>query len=134
MKHYSSPLLRKGKVCYGQEPSSGVSTTTERGVNYLSTACSNATEVAQGLLPVAVDHSQIRTMASERIDSIDLPLPPPFTGKYLRSSNCLVQMEVTNHKICCRRWEVNTRPSECQANILPMWILGYIFTSPKDYY
>ena len=31
----------KGKVFYGQEPPSGESTTTEYGVNYQLTTCSN---------------------------------------------------------------------------------------------
>ena len=29
-----------------------------------------------GRLPVAVDHSQLRTMVSENVDPIDWPLPP----------------------------------------------------------
>ena len=41
----------------------------------LSTTCSNVTEVAQWGAPVAVDHSQPLTMASETIDPIDWPLP-----------------------------------------------------------
>ena len=53
----------KGKVFYGQEPPSGESTTTECGVNYQ--------------LLVAVNHNQLRTMASEPVDPIDWSHPPP---------------------------------------------------------
>ena len=44
-------------------------------VGQLSTTSSNANEVAHGQLPVAVDHSQLRVMASETVDPIDWPLP-----------------------------------------------------------
>ena len=39
----------------------------------LSTTCNNATEVAHWQLPVAVDHNQLQTMASETVDPIDRP-------------------------------------------------------------
>ena len=42
----------------------------------LPITCSEDTEVPNGQLPVAVDHSQLRTMASETVNSINSPLPP----------------------------------------------------------
>ena len=41
----------------------------------LSITCSNATEVAPGQLPVAVDYTQLRTMAPVTVYPIDWSLP-----------------------------------------------------------
>ena len=71
----TSLVIKKGKVFYGQEPPSGESTTTECGVNYQLLAV--ITEVAQWVLLVAVDHHQLRTIASETVDPIDWSHPPP---------------------------------------------------------
>ena len=65
----------------------------------LSTTCIDAAEVAYGQLIIAVDHSQLRKMAPETIDSIDWPLPPPFTGwGYPLSAtctlNCALQLQL----------------------------------------
>ena len=43
----------------------------------LSTTCSNLLKQLNGKLLVAVDHNQLRTMASETEDPIDWSLPPP---------------------------------------------------------
>ena len=43
----------------------------------LSTTCSNLLKDPDGELLVAVDHNQVRTMASEKVDSIDWSHPPP---------------------------------------------------------
>ena len=54
----------------------------------LSTTCSN---LLNGELLVAVDHNQLRIMASETVDPIDWshPLVPlPYTGQYPLSSAC----------------------------------------------
>ena len=60
----------KGKVVYGQEPPSGESTTTECEFNYQLLAV--ITEVAQWGAPiVAVNHNQLRTMASVADDIND---------------------------------------------------------------
>ena len=64
----------KGKVFYGQESPSGELIYYHRTWGQLSTICSNATEVGNGELPAAVDHNQLLTMASERVDYIDWPL------------------------------------------------------------
>ena len=62
------------KVYFGQVLSSGESTSTVCGVN-----CQLLAVMLHGLsneqLPVAVDHSQLWTMASDTVDSIDWPLP-----------------------------------------------------------
>ena len=54
----------KGEVFYGQEPPSAESTTTECEVNYI-----------YQLLAVML-LKQLRIMALETVDQIDLPLPP----------------------------------------------------------
>ena len=61
----------KGKVFYGQEPPTEESTTTECRENYLPLAAAE-----WGLL-VAVDHNQLRTMATGTVDPIDWWHPPP---------------------------------------------------------
>ena len=72
-------------------------------------------------LPGAADRSQLRTIASETVDPTDWPLLPPYIGQYpLNSTYCTVQMRVINHKTCCSHWDANARPSECQANALPV--------------
>ena len=41
---------------------------------------------------VAVNHKQLRTMASETVDPIDWSHPPPYTGQYpLSSTYCTLQ-------------------------------------------
>ena len=58
----------KSKILYGEEP------LVENLLPLLTGSiiyCSNATEVAQWAAPVAVDHKQLRTMASEIVDPID---------------------------------------------------------------
>ena len=77
-----------------------------------------------GQLPVAVDHSQLRTMALETVYPIDWPLPPPFTWQYSPSTTCLWKWapQITSVVVGCI-----TRPasSEHWATALPMrplWI------------
>ena len=48
----------------------------------LSTTCCNLLTLPNGELLVAVDHNQLRTMASETVDPIDWSHPPPYTGQY----------------------------------------------------
>ena len=67
LTHVASVYAKKNKegtVFYGQEPPSGESTTTESGVNYQLLAVMLMKQ-PNGLLPVAVDHSQPRAMASD---------------------------------------------------------------------
>ena len=64
----------KGKVFYGQKPPIGESTTPECEVNYQLLA------VIYGELLVAVDHNQLRTMASEMVHPIDRSHPPTLKG------------------------------------------------------
>ena len=68
-------MIYKGKVFYGQEPPSGESTTTECGVNYQLLAV--LLKLSNGELLVAVNHNQLRTMASETVDPIDWSHPYP---------------------------------------------------------
>ena len=48
-----------------------------QNVVQLSTTCSNVLKQPNGELLVAVNHHQLRTMASERVDPIDWSPPPP---------------------------------------------------------
>ena len=65
--------LKKGKAIYGQEPLPR--NNTVRGVNYQLLAVM-LMKYANMQPPVAVDHSQQRTMALEMVDPIVWPLPP----------------------------------------------------------
>ena len=70
----------KGKVFYGQEPPSGESTTTECGVNYQLLAV--ITEAAQwGTHIVAVNHNQLRTMASKMGGSKNRKISTKMDGR-----------------------------------------------------
>ena len=96
----------------------------------LSTTWSNANVVAQWAAPSC---SQLQSAMDNGIrDSRSIwlaigplvPLPLPITGQqYPLSSTCMVQMWVTNHKTCRIQWNSNIRPSECQANALPLRLL-----------
>ena len=46
----------------------------------LSTTCSNVLKQPNGELPVAVNHNQLRTMASEMVDPIDWLHLPTLMG------------------------------------------------------
>ena len=63
-RYLQSAYNGKGKVFYGQEPQSGESTTTECDVNYQLLAVM-LLKKPNGELPVAVNHSQLQTMATE---------------------------------------------------------------------
>ena len=73
VRPFTSP---KGKVFYGQEPPSGESPTTECGVNYQLLAVTYWRS-PMGEFLVAVNHNQLRTMASETVDPIDWSHPLP---------------------------------------------------------
>ena len=95
----------KGKVFYGQEPPSGESTTTESGVNYQLLAV--ITEVAQWELLVAVDHNQLRTMASETVDPINWSHPSPSWA-------------VPPERHLALRYKITLQHSACVVTTLPM--------------
>ena len=113
-------LLSKGKVFYGQEPPSEESNTTECGVDYqLLTVM--LLKWPNKELPVAVDHRQQRTMASQKVDPIDWLLPPTLhravpselhvfhhVNPSYKSQDLLLQPGA------------NTRTWVCQANALPV--------------
>ena len=56
--------------------------------------CSNATEIANEQLLVAVDHNQIRILASATVDPIDWTLPPSLYKQYPLNATCTVQVGV----------------------------------------
>ena len=53
----------------------------------LSTTFSNALKQPTWELLVAVNHNQLRAMASETVDPIDWSHPPPYTGQYPLSAS-----------------------------------------------
>ena len=110
--------LSKGKVFYGQEPPSGESTTTDCEFK-IATTCSSLLKLPNGELLVAVDHNQLRTMASETVDPIDWSHRPPYTGQYpVSSTYCTVQcgLQITRlaalseQRTCDLQ---NARPTHC---------------------
>ena len=56
----------------------------------LSTTCSNLLMQPNGELIVAVDHSQLRTMASNMVDPIDWSQPPTLMGSTPWAPSCIV--------------------------------------------
>ena len=121
---YRFRIKQKGKVFYDQEPPSGESATEcgfycHRIWVQLSTTCSNLLKQPNGELLVAVDHNQLRTMASETVDPIDWQHPQPYTGQYpLSSTYCTVQCglqitrltALTEMRTCDF---LNARPTHC---------------------
>ena len=92
----------KGKVFYGQEPPSGESTTTECGVNY------NVLKQPNGELLIAVNHNQLRTMASETVDPIDWSQPPPLWAvPPERLAHIINQCKLSGNRTCNRSMRGN---------------------------
>ena len=102
---------KKGKVVYGQEPPSGESTTTECGFNYPLLAV--ITKVAQWGAPIVPDnYNQLRTMASETVDPIDWPHPPPYTEEYpLSSTYCTLHAGCKSQDLL----HCYARPTHCRC-------------------
>ena len=59
----------------------------------LSTTCNNLLKYPNRELLVAVDHNQLRRMASETVDSIDWSHSPPYTEQYPLSSTYCTGMQ-----------------------------------------
>ena len=114
-------IKQKGKVFYGQEPPSGESTTTECGVNY-RLLCSNVLKQPNGELLVAVNHNQLRTMASEAVDPIVWTHPPPSWAvppeRHVQSIN---QCNISGTRTCNR---------SMRGNHLAYAALTCVFVSP----
>ena len=86
--------IGKGKVFFGQELPSGEFATSECGANYQLIALLQL-KFPNWELPVAVDHSQLRTMASETVDPLSGRYHLPFTVQYSVSSTyCKMQMRL----------------------------------------
>ena len=88
----------------------------------LPTTCSNLLKQPNEELLVAVNHNQLRTMASETVDTIDWSHPHPAQGS-APWAPCIAHCNVgwaANHKSCCTESAANVRPSECQTNALPV--------------
>ena len=73
----------------------------QRRINFLwlwgrlLTICSNVAEAAKWQIPVAVYQNQLRRMASETVDQFTCRFHPQFTGQYLLSAICTVQLCAT---------------------------------------
>ena len=69
----------------------------------LSTTCSNVLKQPNGELLIAVNHNQLRTMASETVDPIDWSHPPPSwavpLGRLVHSIN---QCNLRGNRTCNR--------------------------------
>ena len=67
----------------------------------LSTTCSNGTEVDQRATPiVAVEHNQLQTMASEKVDPIDCRYHRPFIEQYPLDATCTAQIDLCSTNRC----------------------------------
>ena len=85
-------------------------------INYLQ----QLPKYPNGELLVAVNHNQLRTMASETVDPIDWSLPPPYTGQYPwapRIAHCNAGCKSQD----LLHWVSRERAtSECHTNALPV--------------
>ena len=61
----------------------------------LSTTCSNVLKQRNGELQVAVNHNQLRIIASETVDPIDWSHHHPH-GQYPLSASCIVYISATS--------------------------------------
>ena len=74
----------------------------------LSTTCSNVLEQPNGELPVAVNHNQLRIMASETVDPIDWSHPPPSWAVLPESLvHCINQCNLSGNRTCNRSMRGN---------------------------
>ena len=118
----------KFRVFYGQEPSSGESTTTECGVNYQLLAV--ITEVAQWGTPGCSRPQPATDNGARDGRSNWLVAPPTRLGSTPTSSTyCTVLTRPTNRKTCCTNRDSNVRPRVCQNNALPVQPLR-VYTKP----
>ena len=91
----------------------------------LPPACGVNYQLLNEQLPVAVKHSQIRTMAPETVGSIDRSLPPTHHTA-VHSELALLWCECGPYKSqdLVTHWDANAQPLECQATTLfvrPLW-------------
>ena len=125
---YSRPTLSGGqstsfhrlvkKVKSSMARSLSVENLLPQNVGQLSTTCSNLLKWQNGEHLVAVDHNQLRTMASETVDQIDWSHPPPSWA---------VLLERLVHRInWCSLSSTGNRPatSAYEATALPKRPLG----------
>ena len=74
----------------------------------LSTTCSNVLKQPNGELPVAVNHNQLRTMASERVDAIDWShLPPSWAVSPELHVHSINQCNLSGTRMCNRSMRGN---------------------------
>ena len=121
---FESEILttQKKVVFYGQEPPSGESTTTDCGFNYQLLAV--IYEVAECGAP-SCSWPQPATDNGVRDGRCNwLVAPPTLHRAVLPELHVLHRsMRAANHKTYCTDWDANMRPSERQANALPVWLL-----------
>ena len=80
----------------------------------LLTICSNVLKQPNGELLVAVNHNQLRTMASETVDPIDWPHPPPsWAVPPKRLVHSINQCNLSGTLTCKRSMRGNQPPCLC---------------------
>ena len=104
---FRGKYYKEGKVFYGHEPPIGESTTTEC-IGQLSTTCSNVLKQPNGELLVAVNHNQLRTMASKTVDPIDWWHPSPsWAVPPERLVHIINQCNLSGNRTCNRSMRGN---------------------------
>ena len=69
----------------------------------LSTTCSNVLKQSNRELLVAINHNQLRTMASEMVDQIDFLHPPPLSAvPHERLVHSINQCNLSRNRTCHR--------------------------------
>ena len=77
-------------------------------------------------MAVADDPSQLQKMASEMVDPVDWPLPPPFTEQYPLSATCAMQMSATNP--CAIHQELNQASPSYESTTLNLAVPHAIYS------
>ena len=100
-----------------------LSTTPNYQLRQLSTTCSNVLKQPTGELLVAVNHNQLRTMASETVDPIDWSQPPPSRAVHPeRRVHSINQCNLSGNRTCNR----SMRGNHLAYEILPLRVEGLL--------
>ena len=97
----------------------------------LSTTCSNVLKQPNGELIVAVNHNQLRTMASETVDPIDWSHPPPsWTVPPERHVHSINKCNLSGTRTCNRSMRDNHLAYAATQGIKPIYdTCALIFSS-----
>ena len=106
--HLACNKVKKGKVFYGHTGASQWRIYNHRMWGKLSTTCSNVLKQPNWELLVAVNHNQLRTMASETADLIDWSHPPPsWAVPPERIMHIINQCNLSGNRTCNRSMRGN---------------------------